>query len=284
MKRLHFLDSGAFTLFTTAIQYQKNNKCGRWDYYHTDEFWEYMDGYAAFVKKYKKGIDYYANLDVIKNPELTWRNQKYLEEKHNLSPVPVVHFREDLKLKWLKQYIDLGYDMIGLGGVAKTITARGAIEWFDCCFDVICDTPDRLPKTKIHGFGISSIKWWLRFPWYSIDSTSIHKKSGFGWILVPYLKDGYFDFTKPGFHLSVSDESPLADFRGRHYKTLTPLEKENIMMWLDFIKVPLGNSKEIGITNDGNMRKIAIYRYYEHIAKALPKWPWPFKRRRGTLV
>ena len=269
----HFLDSGAFSLWTKAAVYYKEHKCGRWDYYNTDEFWAYADAYVKFVKKYRAGIDLYANIDVIPNPELTWRNQQYLESK-GLTPVPVVHQGTDLN--WLHRYMKK-HSIIALGGLAKSVHANNTIPWLDKCFDIICDTPDRMPKVKIHGFGISSIKLWLRYPWWSVDSTSIHKKSGFGWILVPYYKKNKFVFDIPPLHVSVSDKSPFAKEAGKHLTTLSSIEQKLILKWLDHIKVPLGDEKEKGVVNDGTMRKIALYHYYEHMANSLPAWPYPFK-------
>ena len=65
----HFLDSGAFSLFSIAQKYQKENNCDVWDFYNTKEFWKYINDYAKFIKKYKIAIDLYANLDAIPNPE-----------------------------------------------------------------------------------------------------------------------------------------------------------------------------------------------------------------------
>jgi len=278
----HFLDSGAFTLWTTSIKYAEENNCGRWDYYNTKEFKEYMDKYAAFIKKYKIAIDLYANIDVIGNPELTWRNQKYLEKKHGLSPVPVVHFGTDMK--WLKKYIEEGYKLIGLGGLVGKNKSIRLTDWLDRCFDLVCDSPNRLPKVKIHGFGISSVKLWLRYPWWSIDSTSIHKKSAYGWILVPFYRAGKFIFDKPPLHISVSEESPFVKNKGRHLSTISLKEKEIVLKWLKHIQIPLGTREEKGIINNGEMRKLALYFYYEKMMLSLPSWPWPFTPRKRVLV
>jgi len=284
IKRLHFLDSGAFSQLTLSIEYAKEHNCKRWKYYRTKEFKEYMDGYAAFIKKYKKGIDYYTNLDVIHNPKLTWKNQQYLEKEHGLSPVPVVHFNSDSKqlykigLHWLGHYIDHGYEMIGLGGIAKEATRSEGTRWFDACFNLICDKDTRLPQVKIHGFGVSSVKWWLRYPWYSIDSTSIYKKAGYGWILVPRKKGDSFDFTQPPFHVKISDASSFIDVWGKYYDAYSEdsERKKNIDDWLKYINVPLGHAAQVGVRNDWTYRVIANYCYYDLMFKTLPEWPWPF--------
>jgi hypothetical protein len=270
----HFLDSGAFTLWSKSIEYSKKNNCNRWSYYNTNEFWEYVNNYAFFIKKYKIAIDLYANVDVIGNPKLTWRNQRYLEKQHKLNPVPVIHYPTNVK--WLKHYIKNGYKIIGLGGLAKSIHGKGTLPWLDECFGIICNTTNRLPKVRIHGFGISSIKLWLRYPWWSIDSTSIHKKSGYGWILVPFYRKGKFVFNLPPLHISTSEKSPLIKRKGGHLFTLTNKEIIIIKKWLQYIKIPWGSSSQKGVINDGTMRKLALYYYYENMTLSLPKWPWPF--------
>src|SRR5438552_1722463 len=108
----HFFDSGSFSLWTAAEEYAKRHNCSRWKFYDSKRHWRYVEDYAAFVKKYSLAIDLYANVDVIPNAELTWRNQQYLEQKHGLCPVPVVHYTCDLK--WLQHYMDLGYELIAL--------------------------------------------------------------------------------------------------------------------------------------------------------------------------
>ncbi len=278
----HFLDSGAFSLKKDVEKFQKETGGTVDEYYNSAEFWKYVDNYAAFIKKYKLGIDLYANIDVIANPKLTWRNQKYLEEEHGLKPMPVVHFKTDVK--WLKRYIDFGYKFIGLGGLANIMEAGDRSVWLDLCFDVICDTPNRLPKIKAHGFGVSSIKLWLKYPWWSIDSTSIHKKAAYGWILVPFYKNKQFLFTKPPMHISVSKKSPLVENRGRHFSTLAKGEKDCIVKWLKYIRIPVGGDKHLGVVNDGAMRSLALFRYYEVVAKALPTYPWPFTCKRKELL
>jgi len=278
----HFLDSGAFSQWTLAQKYHKEHGGNKWDFFHTDDFYKYMDDYAAFVKKYKIAIDLYANVDVIGNAKLTWRNQKYLEKKHNLKPVPVVHFPTNIK--WLKRYMNAGYKMIGLGGLAKNIHGTGTVPWLDDCFTVICNTPEYLPKIKIHGFGVSSVRLWLRYPWWSVDSTSIHKKAAYGWILVPFYRKGRFVFDRPPMHVSVSQESPLVIDRGKHFFTLTLKEKDIISTWLKFINIPIGDKNKKGVINDGSMRKIALYYYYKYAAEAIPPWPWPFIHSKRTLI
>lgn len=277
----HFLDSGAFTQYTQSLKFQENTGKDRLEYYNTSAFWTYMKRYVQFIKKYNKGIDLYANVDVIGCPELTWRNQQWLEKK-GVKPIPIVHYGTDPVMRWMGHYINKGYDLIGLGNMAFNTTRRSnIIIWLNDVFDYICDSKG-MPKIKLHGFGISSVSLWIKYPWYSVDSTSIHKKSGYGWILVPYystLKKKYLYVERPPLHVSISEESPLIKTSNNiHYSKLNISEKQMINQWLKHIKIPLGNKKIKGVLNNGTLRKIALFMYYEKVTEALPQWPWRFKR------
>lgn len=284
----HFLDSGAFSQWTLALKYFEDNKCGRWDYYDLPEFWEYADNYAKFVKKYKAAIDLYANIDVIPNPELTWRNQQYLEQKHGLKPVPVVHYTTDLK--WLKMYIKKGYPIIGLGGLVGSTMKKHCISWLDECFRVICDTPDNMPKVKIHGFGVTSYRYLLRYPWWSVDSAAWDKIASFGGICVPHKRKGKFIFDEAPYIMKVSMESPERKKKS-HYLSLSEKKKQIINDWLELIKIPLGSLDEKGEVKDQGVityhvyRRIANLYFYDMMVKSLPKYPWPFTiTKRKSLI
>jgi len=295
----HFLDSGAFTLWTRARKYAEENHCSQWDFYDTPDFWQYADDYAEFVKKYSEAITLYANLDAIPNPVLSWRNQKYLENKHGLKPVPVVH--RGTNLKWLKRYIDAGYEYVGLGGMVGTGTSKSLSRWLDECFEVICDTPDRTPRIKVHGFGVTSYKMLINFPWWSVDSVTWAKAGGFGRVLVPHKRNGKFDFGQNPYIIVTSVESNKINSKtnDEHTLTLSPLAKRVLTEWLDEIGIPLGefeldknqipkkdkDGNPIVITNGvitrHTERRAANILFFERLCQWLPEWPWPLKKARA---
>ena len=290
----HFLDSGAFTLWTKAINYYEENKgkiyCKKWDYYDTKEFWKYMDDYAAFIKKYRIAIDLYANVDAIGNPGITWRNQKYLEEKHGLSPVPVVHYGTNIS--WLKKYMKGGYELIGLGGIVGSSMKLSCEDWIDDCFNLVCDRPSRLPKVKIHGFGVTSYKFLLRYPWWSVDSAAWDKIASFGGICIPHKRRGEYVFTENPYIMKVSMEAPQRKTKG-HILTLekiTPMNHEIIQGWLNHINIPLGSFdekgevKEEGVITFHVYRRIANLLFYDEMVKSLRIYPWPFTIRKKSLL
>lgn len=279
--RRNFLDSGAFSIYKKARIYGAKNCCSEWAYYETEEFYQYMDAYAAFVKKYCCAIDRFATVDAIMNPKITWRNQKYLEEKHGLRPVPVVHYGTDVK--WIQKYIDKGHTFIGLGGLARSVRKVGVRYWLDQCFDLVCQNKERLPEIKYHGFGFTSYKLAIAYPWYSIDSTVWSVAAGYGNIYVPHRRNGKFVFDVTPYAIKVTDGCKARSVRGQHMETLRKAETDTIKHWLGWIGVPvgavdgLGNIISEGVSNSANMRRKANLLFFEGMAAAQPPWPWPFK-------
>lgn len=279
------IDSGSFTLWTQVANKWAADNPGKtcWDYYDTPAFYSYMDAYAAFIKKYSHGVDLYANVDVITKPELTWRNQRYLEKAHGLSPVPVVHYRTDLS--WLQKYMDRGDPIIALGGLVGSTSQDACVGWIDRCFDLVCDSPDRLPRVKIHGFGVTSYPLLFRYPWYSVDSSSWTKVGAYGGIFVPHKRKGEFCFTDSPYVIKVAYDSPDTANAGKHYDTLTSAERKIIAEWLELIDVPFGKMKdgeviEHGVCTRHTERKAANILFFEAMRKALPEYPWPFRSTR----
>ena len=276
----HFLDSGSFTLWTKAAKYAKENDTGKWEFYHTDEFWKYMDDYAAFIKKWKRGIDLYANVDVIPNPKLSWRNLKYLEDKHGLNPVPVVHYTTHLK--WLRRHMEAGYELIGLGGLVGSTRQLSCRGWLDRAFNMVCASSDRLPKVRVHGFGVTNFSLMLTYPWWSVDSVTWAKVGGFGGILMPHKRGGKFVFDLAPYIVKMSMESDNKMKADAHYLTMKGRERKIIREWLDLIEIPLGKQQNGEVIENGVMtrhteRRAACLHFFERTRKSLPEYPWPFK-------
>lgn len=206
----HFLDSGAYSLLT---------KGGNVNYR------EYMDGYVSFVKGNSKGIDLYANVDVIGDPQKTWYNQEYLEDR-GLTPMPVVHRGEDLK--WLEGYVKKGYTYIGLGGIASGYKEPGCQQWIDDCFYFLCNSSG-YPCVKIHGFGVGGVRWIRRYPWASIDTVRWTHLGSRSYLPVPKSKKGEFLFDREPVTIRVgSKPRQLQD----HYSRLTQGERQSVLRWL----------------------------------------------------
>jgi hypothetical protein len=278
--RYHFLDSGVFSLRIDAEKYAKEKGVPVKTYYDSPEYWKYVDNYAEFVKKYKRGIDYYANVDVIGDPVLSWRNQKYLEEKHGLSPVPVYHISEEYS--WYYKYAER-YDYICIGGWAATNgNKEQKTKWIDRCFRIVCDSKS-IPTKKLHGFGITSWKLLIDFPWFSVDSTSWIQLGAYGVILIPHKRHGKFTFSLDPIRLSVSLDRPRENGL-LHYMSLSKSEQRIVREWLDIIGMEYGELAadkktpiKLGVICNSGQRKKANVLTFQKMADSLPEWPWPMK-------
>ena len=142
-----------------------------------------IEEYAKFCKKYKDKFKTIISLDVIgdvkfniKSADMSYKNFKYLKSQ-KINALPVFHQTEDFK--WLDLYCK-NYDYVGLGGVGNLGNTRWIGRWLTRVFA-------RYPKHKFHGFAITSPSLLLKFPFYSVDSTSWTIGGRYGQILK--LKD-----------------------------------------------------------------------------------------------
>ena len=159
-----FLDSGAFSAWSKGKVININD-------------------YIDFIKRDKQRmITTYANLDVIGNSPETWNNQLIMEE-NGLDPLPVFHYGEDKR--WLKRILNKGYTYIGLGGMVP-ISNKSLIYWLDDLFKNYLTDNKGKAKLAVHAFGLTALNLVLRYPWYSIDSSSWQLRgSAYGLIDLP---------------------------------------------------------------------------------------------------
>ena len=214
-----FLDSGAFSAFSQNI---------------TIDIYEYID----FIKEHMEYIEVYANLDVIGDAKGTLKNQRIMEAA-GLKPLPCFHRGEDFK--YLQYYLDR-HDYIALGGVAQTKNPNLLMRWLDRCFSMICDDKG-MPKVKVHGFAITSLKLMMRYPWYSVDSTSWVVGSRMGTIFVPRFRGGKYVYDENSWKISVSNRSPSQRQEAKHITTFSPAAREVVMNYIEEKGYTLGVSE-----------------------------------------
>lgn len=243
-----FLDSGAFSAFT------RNQTID-------------IDEYIRFIKENQDIITVYANLDVIGSAEKSWENQRYMESK-GLKPLPVFHVEDDFK------YLDMcmEYEYFCVGGMAKASTQQ-RLFFLDKVWSRICDTPDRIPRHKVHGFGMTAFTLMYRYPWYSVDSTAWIQAAAFGRIFVPKLNpDGCYDFLEPPLQVAVSDKNPGRNEEGKHIDTLTELEREMVHKILEDFNIDIQKVRE----TFWERRRINAW-VFTKVAQNLT-WKRPFKK------
>lgn len=258
-----FLDSGAFSAWSKGVKID-------------------IDEYIAFIKKHKKYLEAYAVLDEIGDPVKTLENQKYMESK-GLSPLPCFHYGEDIK--YLKEYVE-NYDYIALGGMVPISTTQ-LIQWLDMLFTEYLCNAKGMPRLKVHGFGLTSIPLLIRYPWYSVDSTSWVLTGRFGAVFVPKKKGNQYLYNEIPLKINVSNRSSKVQEAGQHITTFSQTEKKVIFSYFEEKGFSLGKSEfgsdgkeiiiEAGLSNDYKKRDELNIFYFLDLEKNLPQWPWAFK-------
>jgi len=278
MKKISlFIDSGAHTLLKLHTHNKKLEEQFR--YFETKEFWNYIDGYAEWIHKNMEFIDVYASVDVILNAELSWKTYRYLKDVHNLDPLPVFHFGENIK--WLKKYMD-ETDYIAIGGVALGVSTRKY--WVDEAsfannvFSTICDSSG-MPQYKLHGFAVTSFPVMMLYPWYSVDSTTWVQYSRNGSICIPRYKQNKYVYNERPFIVAVSNKSTKIKDAGKHIFTFSPQMQKIIH---EYCKLKGFTIKELA--DDYKKRDELNIIYFKDFEASLPKWPWAFKRQNKKRI
>lgn len=303
-----FVDSGAHSLYTEFVMKQQHRH--GYAFYESDAFWNYVDKYAEWLKQRLHLIDVYANVDVIFNPELSWKVLKYLENEHKLNPLPVLHVNTDKK--WIYKHLD-NYEYLGVGATGQEGSVQGFLPWGDMLFDILSDK-NGYPTHKMHGFAATSNLLLFRYPWFSVDSTAWAYFGRFGAILIPRIRNGKYDYKPSPITLFISDRSTQKGIKGKHLDDFSPLEKKVILKFIKDKGYKLGKSKyrkvpldykvkagkefriskhknhiliedcvEFGVKNNNLMRDYFNAEYYKDLANSLPEWPWPFRHKQRTL-
>ena len=172
------IDSGAFTVWSQGATID-------------------IDAYITFCESVKragkeKGTKvYFTNLDVLpgrwgfkptidqaeESAQKGWDNMEYMDSK-GIDAIPVYHQHEDIK--WLKKMMK-HKEYIGISPANDLPQARKN-SWLAEAFSVVQD------KRKTHGFAVTSYKTLLKFPFYSVDSSSWTNGARFG--SVPTFNQG----------------------------------------------------------------------------------------------
>lgn len=302
------LDSGAHSLYKA---YTKKHHSNDFSFYESDEFWSYVDKYAEFIKKNIDVLSVYVNVDVIFNPELSWKVQKYLEDIHKLHPLPVFHSYEDFK--WLHKYID-NYEYIGIGGIGQTVGRNTWIKSMgDPIFNIICDTPNRLPRVKVHGFAIGSPELIVRYPFFSVDSASWVIYGKYGGIIVPKKRKGKYDYSIAPYLLKTSWRNWHINKEGTHIDNVTSIQRVEFIRYFEERGFCLGESEyksvpqgyqlkeneqwvdrkkrteieiiiKSGLCNDYEQRDHLNLLYFLDMERQVPEYPWPWSTKVRRLI
>lgn len=188
-----FLDSGAFSAFTQGVKID-------------------LPGYCRYIQRNQDLILCASVLDGIGDPLLTWQNQLEME-KHGVSPLPCFHYGEDER--YLEWYLER-YPYITIGGMVGK-NEEQLLLWLDRIWSKYLTDSQGLPRLKVHGFGLTRVKLMQRYPWYSVDSSSWVQSANNGGIYIPNMGTMF-----------ISYDSPSAKDMGRHYDTISPIERDRL--------------------------------------------------------
>jgi len=266
------------------------------------DVYEYID----YIKENKPDI--YFNLDVIGNDKETWINQDIMEDA-GLSPLPVFHVED--QIKYLHRCI-ADYDYFALGGMAGGVSESTRQRFLDTCWDIICDTKDRMPKCKVHGLGLASPILVARYPWMSVDTASGIHYGRYGIIVIPMMnRKGQPDYTVPPYTIYVTERSTAQKVEGKHFKSIPPDQKEWIREYIKSRGFDIGKTsveevlpdyqlkdnekftdkhhthiervESVGVFSNGIIRDYFNIDFYMQMEKNLPEWPWPYHTKVRSL-
>ena len=293
--KIVFLDSGAFSAWTKGVEID-------------------IQRYIEFIKQNQDVITVYANLDVIspdrfsmgtkESAELTLRNQKIMEQV-GLSPLPVFHIGEPFE--YLEYYINY-YDYIGLGGMVGK-SRQTLSSWLDVVFGkYVCDGKG-YPKVKVHGFGLTCAQLMVKYPWYSVDSSTWIREAVMGKVTVPYLRQGKWIYDEGYWMIGVTERKKKEKY---HIANLSLLKRKVVLKYFEEMGFPLGKSRfekvpqsykpkenerwaeekpkdpnekrlleiteEPGLCNSDVLRRKLNILFFRNLQKCIPEWPRPLKK------
>lgn len=193
-----------------------------------------VEQYAEFVKEYGNSFEGGCfNLDVIGDGKASYDNWKKLRSL-GVDSIPVFHLGTDEK--YLHKYL-AQTDYIGIGAIANLDT-KARLMGLDWVWNNHLANSDGTPKLKVHGLGLTSVRIMLRYPWYSVDSSTATKTAMFGKVHVPELK--YFAAEKkymPNydyiFALVVSDQGNHHMNNSRSLFSMPPIMRKGYSEFIE---------------------------------------------------
>lgn len=124
-----------------------------------------VDDLYAWQDQWRHRLYWGAALDVIGNPEATYRNWLVGVDRYDMPVVPTIHFGTNPRE--IDRYVARGCDFIGLGGLVG-VSRKPAMRWL---VQVLRYARATHPQVRFHGWGCTSNHHAL-LPFYSVDSSS----------------------------------------------------------------------------------------------------------------
>jgi hypothetical protein len=228
--RIITVDSGAHSFFsTTGIACGTQKRGGK-----LPEPDIYLRSYIEWIKVHWEKIDYFVELDIqsiVGLPKvLEWR--RLLRSEGIFSKCITVHHACDTDEDFLRSIEESESHYVGLEGLRGGVCHLDYMKLIRMCYD---------RSTKVHGFGLTSGKWLLSFPFYSVDSSSWLNPAKYGGIpvinefgMVRYVtgrKDNFFEHNYP---VEFIGKLSGTEYRTRlNYQLIehTKMEKQITRIW-----------------------------------------------------
>jgi len=241
-----FLDSGAYSAFSLGATIG-------------------LEEYAEFIKAHQNIIEVASVLDAIGDPVGTYHNQNKLEAL-GCEVLPCYHFGEPIDLC---EYYVRNYEYITIGGMVP-IPNNKLEPWLDEIWCQILTDGDGIARTKVHGFGMTARKLMLKYPWYSVDSSSWVQIGANGGIMLP-------EFPQP---IAISLRSPRIKEFMKHYATFEEVSKSE----LDKVLAYYGTTAEEVGTDYRSRWSLNAYAFHRLGVNLGPDhWRKPFRSAQGLL-
>ena len=248
MKIKLFLDSGAYAAWSRKVDLP-------------------LKEYIRYLKRNGDAMFAYVNMDTIpgvfgklrqpgdfdKSATQSYETlQRMLDA--GLRPIPVIHQGE--QLSWLERHIEEGHDYIGVSATKDPFADHQT--WLDQAFSLICDKKGR-PRVKVHGFGITTPKLLMTYPFYSVDSTSWLLSPAYGHLIMPRVNlKGEFDFSKlPVRYVTSGVDHDTPSHNKMDFRTVGPLQDEVLTRYIqDNLKC---SPEELQHSTDARRRSVIVY-------------------------
>ena len=138
-------------------------------------------------------------------------------------------------------------------------------------------------KIKIHGFGITSLELLLRYPWYSVDSSTWKRKGIYGCIIVPKFKNNEFQWLEKPTLVKISDDNNDRNmYSCNHYSSLNEKQKEIVDYYIRIAggynigKSEIRDGKKViieeGLCNSHYLRDYINVYYFNMLQKKITEY------------
>lgn len=197
--------------------------------------------YIKFAKACEEHVSAVVNLDTIpgvagrkRTPEETeaaarksYENLQVMKDA-GVAAMPVFHQGENQQ--HLLKLLEDGEPYIGISPSGDQIKFND--DWLRECFDLCTNTKGE-PIVKTHGFGVSSTRALMRYPWYSADSATWALKSGYGALLFPMVTSDRKSFNYQMQPSSVWITGQTRSTDRNDYQILGPHMQEVVKRFLE---------------------------------------------------